>query len=191
MFCQFQTFFAYYCVGSSKAKMDIGLQLHTPIFFGLSVCGQLFIAWRNGIEYLNEKRLQYIDSFIGQLCSRHTSNQVSFSIGQHFYVTTKNTKKRPFLYLFFLWHLKTSMTRNVLRHRIAFVKTRDSNIYLIIPWRYDKRPNRNLSKNRCNSKVLVKLRINLCPKEINNMYWLRIHEKRRNLTLNESYNGGS
>lgn len=152
MFCQFQTFFAYYCVGSSKAKMDIELQLHTPIFFGLSVCGQLCIAWRNGIEYLNEKRLQY------------TGNQVSFSIEQHSYVTTKNTKKPPFLYLCFLWHLKTSITRNVvLRHRIAFVKTRDSNIYLIIPWRYDKRPNRNLSKHRCNSKVFVKLRINLCP----------------------------
>ena len=145
------------------------------------MCGQLCIAWRNGIEYLNEKRLQCIDSFIGQLCSRHTGNQVSLSIGQHFYVITKNTKKRPFLYLFFLWHLKTGMTRNVvLRHRIAFVKTRDP-----------KHPNRNLSKNRCNSKVFVKLRINLCPKQINNMYWLRIHEKRRNLTLNESYNGGS
>ena len=189
MFCEFQTFFAYYCIGSSKAKMDIGLQLHTPIFFGLSVCEQLCIPWRNSIEFLNEKRLQYIDSFIGQLCSR----QVSLSIGQHFYATTKkNTKKRPSLYLFFLWHLKTSMTRNVvLRHRITFVKTRDSNIYLIIPWRYDKLPNRNLSKNRCNSKVFVKLRINLCPKEINNMYWLRIHRKRRNLTLNKSYNGRS
>lgn len=168
--------------------MDIGLQLHTPIFFGLSVCDQLCIPWRNSIEYLNEKRLQYIDSFIGQSCSR----QVSLSIGQHFYATTKKIqKRRPSLYLFFLWHLKTSMTRNVVLRHIAFVKTRDSNIYLIIPWRYDKLPNRNLSKNRCNSKVFVKLRINLCPKEINNMYWLRIHRKRRNLTLNKSYNGRS
>lgn len=170
--------------------MDIGLQLHTPIFFGLSVCDQLCIPWRNSIEYLNEKRLQYIDSFIGQLCSR----QVSLSMNRAAFLCNhkKNTQKRPSLYLFFLWHLKTSMTRNVvLRHRIAFVKTRDSNIYLIIPWRYDKLTNRNLSKNRCNSKVFVKLRINLCPKEINNMYWLRIHRKRRNLTLNKSYNGRS
>lgn len=96
VFCQFQTFFAYYCIGSSKAKMDIGLQLHTPIFFGLSVCEQLCIPWRNSIEFLNEKRLQYIDSFIGQLCSR----QVSLSIGQHFYATTKKIQKSVLPFIF-------------------------------------------------------------------------------------------
>lgn len=170
--------------------MDIGLQLHTPIFFGLTVCDQLCIPWRNSIEYL----LKWKAVTIHWLFHRAIMLKTSFAFNRAAFLCNhkKNTKKRPSLYLFFLWHLKTSMTKNVvLRHRIAFVKTRDSNIYLIIPWRYDKLPNRNLSKNRCNSKVFVKLRINLCPKEINNMYWLRIHRKRRNLTLNKSYNGRS
>ena len=73
---------------------------YTNLFWSVSAWSIICTAWRDGIEYLNEKRLKYIDSFIGQLCSRHTGNQVSLSIGQHFYATTKKIQKSVLSFIF-------------------------------------------------------------------------------------------